>query len=92
MVYLDEMTLDDKLTDDEIRQKIETELENDLEVSINAIFEQYPHLVSYLSTRPNPRDDLGLLNWTIFYAEERFNQDQKYWLEQGKNYEKLISS
>ena len=92
MVYLDEMTLDDKLTDDEIRQKIETELENDLEVSINAIFEQHPHLVSYLSTRPNPRDDLGLLNWTIFYAEERFNKDQKYWLEQGKNYEKLISS
>ncbi len=92
MGYLDAMTLDDKLTDDEIRQLIEIQLENDLEVSIHEIFKQYPHLVSYLATRPNPRDDLDLLNWTMFFAEERFKEDQKYWLEQGKNYEKLISS
>ena len=37
MGYLDAMTLDDKLTDDEIRQLIEIQLENDLEVSKSTV-------------------------------------------------------
>jgi hypothetical protein len=68
MTDLKEKSFTDDLTDDEIRQKVELWLEDDLEVSIYELFSQEPHLVEYLARTPNPREDLWLMSMAKTYA------------------------
>jgi len=68
MTDLKEKSFTDDLTDDEIRQKVELWLEDDLEVSIYELFSQEPHLVEYLARTPNPREHLWLMSMAKTYA------------------------
>jgi hypothetical protein len=72
---LKDKSFKDNLTDDEIRQKIELWLEDDLEVSIYELFSQEPHLVEYLARTPNPRDDLLFMSIAKTYALIRLEGD-----------------
>jgi hypothetical protein len=75
MTSLKDKSFKDDLTDDEIRQKIELWLEDDLEVSIYELFSQEPHLVEYLARTPNPRDDLLFMSIAKTYALIRLESD-----------------
>jgi len=75
MTSLKDKSFKDDLTDDEIRQKIELWLEDDLEVSIYELFSQEPHLVEYLARTPNPRDDLLFMSIAKTYALIRLEGD-----------------
>ena len=75
MTSLKDKSFKDDLTDDEIRQKIELWLEDDLEVSIYELFLQEPHLVEYLARTPNPRDDLLFMSIAKTYALIRLESD-----------------